>query len=90
MRDRRVVLRDGSEVLIRPVHHDDASLFADGFAPLSAESRSLWFLTGRTVLSAAELRYFSEVDHHDHEAIGALDQVDGRGLGVARYIRHPE
>ena len=40
-------------------------------------------LTGKTKLSPAELRYFTEVDHHDHEAIGAVDQVDGRGLGVA-------
>jgi MFS family permease/GNAT superfamily N-acetyltransferase len=37
--------------------------------------------------SAAELRYFADVDHHDHEALGALDQADGRGVGIARYVR---
>lgn len=83
-------LRDGSEVLIRPIHHRDAPLLVDGFARLSVESRRLRFLTGKTRLSAAELRYFTEVDHHDHEAIGAVDQVDGRGLGVARFIRDPD
>jgi len=85
-----VVLRDGSAVLIRPVHHDDAPLMADGFARLSAESRNLRFLTGKAKLSAAELRYFTEVDHHDHEALGAVDPADGRGLGVARFIRNPD
>src|SRR5207247_11398670 len=31
-------------------------------------------------LSAAELRYFTDVDHRDHEALGALDP-SGRGVG---------
>jgi hypothetical protein len=28
-----------------------------------------------------------DVDHHDHEALGALDHADGRGVGIARYVR---
>jgi RimJ/RimL family protein N-acetyltransferase len=83
----RVVLRDGSKVVIRPVHHDDAPLLADGFARLSSESRQLRFLRPKDELSRAELRYFTVVDHHDHEALGALDHADGRGVGVARYVR---
>lgn len=90
MRGKRVVLRDGSHVVIRQVHRGDAALLADGFSRLSAESRSLRFMTGKAALSPAELRYFTEVDHHDHEALGALSHGDGRGLGIARYIRHPE
>ena len=84
---RPVVLRDGSMVLIRPVHSADAPLVADGFARLSARSRQLRFLTPRKELSPAELRYFTDVDHHDHEALGALDHADGRGVGIARYVR---
>src|SRR5690349_19181276 len=84
---RPVVLRDGSAVLIRPVRPVDAPLLADGFARLSARSRQLRFLTPKTELSPAELRYFTDVDHHDHEALGALDHADGRGVGIARYIR---
>ena len=82
-----VVLRDGSAVLIRPVRSTDAPLLADGFARLSPRSRQMRFLGAKTTLSAAELRYFTEVDHHDHEAIGALSAADGRGVGIARYIR---
>jgi len=84
------VLQDGSVVLIRQVHCGDAPLLAEGFARLSFESRKLRFLTGKPSLTPAELKYFTEIDHHDHEALGALDPVDGRGLGVARFIRHAE
>ena len=90
MTGKRVVLRDGSQVLIRQVQRGDAALLADGFARLSAESRRLRFLTAKPELSAAELRYYTEVDHHDHEALGALDHFDGRGLGTARYLRYAE
>ena len=80
-------LRDGSTVLIRQVRGTDAPLLADGFARLSARSRRMRFLGTKTTLSAAELRYFTDVDHYDHEALGALSPVGGRGAGIARYIR---
>jgi GNAT superfamily N-acetyltransferase len=85
-----VLLRDGSVALIRRVRTGDAPLLADGFARLSRESRQLRFLSGKPNLTRAELRYFTEIDHHDHEALGALDPADGRGLGIARYIRNVE
>ena len=81
------MLRDGSAVLIRQVRRTDAPLLADGFARLSPRSRRMRFLCAKTTLSAAELRYFTAVDHHDHEAICALSAADGRGVGIARYIR---
>jgi GNAT superfamily N-acetyltransferase len=87
VRGERVRLRDGSVVLIRLVQSGDAPLLADGFAHLSSESRELRFLRGKANLTPAELRYLTAIDHHDHEAVGALNPVDGRGLGVARYIR---
>ena len=83
----RIVLRDGSSVLVRPVEPGDGQLLLDGFARLSVESRRLRFLAGKPYLSAAEVRFFTDVDHCDHEAIGALDPCEGRGVGVARYVR---
>ena len=82
-------LRDGSTVLIRQVRGTDAPLLADGFARLSARSRRMRFIGTKTTLSAPELRYFTDVDHHDHEALGALSPADGCGVGIARYIRDP-
>jgi RimJ/RimL family protein N-acetyltransferase len=87
---RPVTLRDGSKVLIRQVQPADVALLADGFARLSDKSRRMRFLARKDQLSAAELRYLTDVDHHDHEALGALDQADGRGVGVARYVRDAE
>jgi RimJ/RimL family protein N-acetyltransferase len=86
----QAVLRDGSRVLIRPVQSTDAPLLADGFARLSATSRWMRFLTPKKELSPKELRYFTDLDHHDHEALGALDHDDGRGVGVARYVRQAD
>src|SRR5690348_12093991 len=85
-----VALREGSKVLIRQVRGTDAPLLADGFARLSPRSRQMRFLTRKKELSGAELRYFTDVDHHDHEALVALNHADGRGVGIARYIRHAE
>jgi RimJ/RimL family protein N-acetyltransferase len=82
-----VALRDGSEVVIRQVRSSDAPLLADGFARLGPESRRLRFLRRKDELTPAELRYFTDVDHHDHEALGALDHAAGGGVGVARYVR---
>jgi RimJ/RimL family protein N-acetyltransferase len=84
---RPVVLRDGSAVLMRQVRSTDAPLLADGFAQLSAASRQMRFLGVKKELSAAELRYLTDVDHHDHEALAALDQASGHGVGIARYVR---
>jgi RimJ/RimL family protein N-acetyltransferase len=87
---RPVVLRDGSAVLIRQVRSTDAALLADGFARLSAASRQMRFLGVKKELSAAELRYLTDVDHHDHEALAALDRAGGHGVGIARYVRDAE
>ncbi len=85
--DRPVVLRDGSRVLVRPVRGTDAGLLAEGFARLSERSRRLRFLGQKEELSAGELRFYTDVDHRDHEALVALDPVSGRAAGVARYVR---
>ena len=83
-----VVLRDGSEVLVRPVRPEDKPLFVAGWAEMSDETVYRRFLQPRDALSVAELALFTELDHVDHEAIGAL--ADGRGVGVARYVRDIE
>src|SRR6476646_8790237 len=84
---RPVRLRDGSAVLIRPVRPEDAGLLENGFAGLSDRSRRMRFLGPKAGLSAAELRYLTDVDHRDHEALGALDHARGGGVGIARYLR---
>jgi RimJ/RimL family protein N-acetyltransferase len=83
-----VTLRNGSPVLIRQVQATDVPLVADIFARLSPMSRWMRFLSPKSHLTEAELRYLTNIDHRNHEALAALDHPGGHGLGVARYIRH--
>ena len=83
-------LTDGSEVLVRPVRPEDKPLFVAGWSALSDASVHARFLAARPALSVDELAFFTEIDHVDHEAIGALDPATGNGVGVARYVRELE
>jgi GNAT superfamily N-acetyltransferase len=85
-----VVLADGSEVEIRPVKPADKPLFALAWERLSDESIYRRFLQPRQGLSVGELAFFTEVDHVDHEALGAISTVEREGVGVARYVRSRE
>jgi RimJ/RimL family protein N-acetyltransferase len=85
-----VVLRDGSEALVRQVRPEDKPLFVAGWADLSDETVYRRFLQSRDGLSVDELAFFTEIDHIDHEAIGALDADGRQGVGVARYVRDGE
>jgi len=80
-------LHDGSAVTIRPIVPTDAPLLVDAFERLSLISRHNRFLGAKTALTPADLRRLTVVDHHDHEALIAIDVMDGRAVGVARYIR---
>ncbi len=82
-----VTLRDGSRVRIRQGHRSDRELLLRGFERLSSESRYRRFLVPMAALTDEMVRYLTEVDHHDHEAMIALDEETGEGIGVARYVR---
>ena len=82
-----VTLRDGTEVYIRPIEPDDKDKLRLGFERLSRESRYRRFLTPMPRLSPRLVRYLTEIDHHDHEAMVAETVEGGEPVGVARYIR---
>jgi RimJ/RimL family protein N-acetyltransferase len=73
------------EALIRPVSSEDASLLADGFARLSPESRRRRFLRRKDELSAAGCATHRR--RPPPRGARALDRADGRGVGIARYVR---
>jgi GNAT superfamily N-acetyltransferase len=83
-----VELRDGSHVRLRPGRAADRDLLLRGFQRLSPKSRYLRFLVATPELSEEMVRHLTDVDHHDHEAIIALDDATGEGLGVARFVRN--
>jgi RimJ/RimL family protein N-acetyltransferase len=84
---QEVTLRSGDRVLVRPIRPDDKERLVEGFGRLSPESRYRRFFSPVAKLGEAQLRYLTEVDHHTHEALAALDPADGEPLGVARFIR---
>ena len=72
---------------IRPIEPTDKALLADGLRRLSDESARLRFLSSKPSFTAAELRYLTEVDGHDHIALVAIDDATGCLIGVARCVR---
>jgi GNAT superfamily N-acetyltransferase len=83
----RVTLRDGSELVIRPIRAEDKSAIAAGFERMSPESRFRRFFAPLQRLTERDLAYLTEVDHHDHEAVIGFDAGTREPVGVARYIR---
>jgi RimJ/RimL family protein N-acetyltransferase len=85
-----VRLKDGADIVLRPVEPGDRDELRIGFEHLSAVSRFRRF--GRRVdhLSSRELAEMTNVDHESHEAIAALVAATGEGIGIARYIRAPD
>src|SRR4051812_36633492 len=82
-----VELSDGSCIVIRPVTGEDRRLLLAGFARFGERSRQQRFMGVKVKLTEAELAFFTEVDQHDHVALGALDPETGEGVGIARFIR---
>jgi GNAT superfamily N-acetyltransferase len=82
-----VTLRDGSRVIVRPVRPEDKELFLRGWQRFGEESRYRRFMGAKGGLTKRDLAYFTEVDHVDHEALGALEADTGEGVAVARYVR---
>ncbi len=87
---RHVVVADGLELLLRPLRSDDKRRLASGFEQLSPESRYRRFFAPLASLNEQDLRYLTEIDHHDHEALTAIDPENGMIVGVARYVRRDD
>jgi RimJ/RimL family protein N-acetyltransferase len=85
----RITLRSGQRVLVRALRPDDGPGLAEAFEQLSEASRYRRFFTVKPHLSEQSLAYFTDVDHHDHEALVAVAPDSGQLVGVTRFIRDP-
>jgi GNAT superfamily N-acetyltransferase len=81
-------LRDGRRALLRPLIGSDRARILAAFERLSEESRYRRFFAPVHELSDSSLDYLTDIDHHDHEAIVALDARSDELVGVARYVRN--
>ena len=83
-----VQLVDGTELVVRPIQPTDKALLAAGLTRLSETTVQKRFLGPKPRLSAAELRYLTEVDGFDHYAIVATSpQRHDDLVAVARWVR---
>ena len=83
-----VTLANGLRVLIRPIRPDDKAELQRGMTRLSQETIHRRFLAAKPRLTSSELRYFTEVDGHDHIALVAVElHFPHRLVGVARAVR---
>jgi GNAT superfamily N-acetyltransferase len=78
-----------SRFQIRPLGHADRDGLAEEFAHLSAETRRRRFGGVASRPSEADLDRLTDIDHHDHEALAAIDPDTRQITGVARYIALP-
>lgn len=85
-----LTLRDGAAVQIEPIRPEHKQALARGFERLSERSRYTRFLAPMERLSPSMLTYLTDVDHHDHEALIALDPGSKDLVGVGRYVRTDE
>jgi RimJ/RimL family protein N-acetyltransferase len=83
--DETVRLRDGEKVSLRPIEAGDRERLRRAFDRLGPESRYRRFFSPVDHLTESQLDFLTQVDHHDHEALVAVQ--DGEIRGVARYVR---
>ncbi len=83
-------MTDAAGLEIRAIAPEDKAGMLEAFDRLSDASRYRRFLAPHGRLSSDEVRYLTEVDHHDHEALVAVEPVSQRGAGVARFVRSAE
>lgn len=82
-------LRDGSQVLIRPIRHEDKELERRFIERLSPESRRYRFLGSVAAPSNELLQRLTQIDPAREAALIAVVDEDGsdREIGVARFSR---
>jgi len=84
-------LPDGTSILIRPIDASDKLRLSVALGRLSERTIRQRFLAAKPRLSAAELRYLTEVDGHDHIALVAVLTDDPESIvAVARCVRFPD
>jgi hypothetical protein len=67
--DHQVRLPDGLEIAVRPIRPEDKPLLAEGIRHQSAQTIERRFMSPKPRLTAAELRYLTEVDGCNHVAL---------------------
>jgi len=81
-------LKDGTQIVIRPIRPDDADELQTTFQRLSMESIYLRFLSFKKELPDEEARYLATVDYSSRMAFVAICKENEKDIvvGVSRYV----
>jgi RimJ/RimL family protein N-acetyltransferase len=85
-RPERLTLRDGAVVDVRPLRRSDRDRLDAAVRALSDRTRYLRFAAPKPRLTARELDFLVDLDHHGREALLAIEPATGRGIAVVRYV----
>jgi GNAT superfamily N-acetyltransferase len=83
--ERRLRLRDGRTVFIRPLTPADAPLLAEAFTTADPETLRSRFLGSPPRMTAALATRLTTLDYARRFALAAADEHTGRGVAIARY-----
>ena len=86
-------LPDGTNVTIRPIRPEDASIEQKFVKNLSAESKYFRFMQSLEQLTPLMLARFTQIDYDSEMALIAVvkeDTEDVRIIGVVRYVSNPD
>ena len=90
--ESRLLLKNGAEVLLRPVVPSDAPLLVDMFNKMTPRSRYLRFMSNNLELPEGLLHQFTHLDYHASFAIACLVEANDQTeiIAVARYSHDPD
>lgn len=85
--ERAARLRDGTELLVRPVRPEDEPLYVPFLKNVTAEDLRLRFFAPVKEFGHAFIARFTQIDYARAMAFVAIDPVSGAMLGVGRLHR---
>lgn len=88
--ERTTALKDGREVLMRPIRPEDEALYPDFFTEVTPEDLRLRFFAPIKDFSHAFLAKLTQLDYERAIAFAAIETATGRLLGVVRLHADPD
>src|SRR5215470_16068501 len=88
--ERHDVLRDGTEVFVRPLKPDDANLYPEFLSDVTAEDLRLRFFAPIRELSPEFIGRLTHLDYAKAMAFIAIEEQSGHMLGVVRLHYDPD
>ena len=90
--ERRRVLADGREVLVRPIRAGDEPGEHEFLERLSGDTRRRRFMRYAGAADGALVHFFSHIDYDRHMAFVCEATIDGAPqlVGDARYVANPD